>query len=335
MEHYFAPPGLRARRHLRKTRPVSHRCRPAITDTELWIFEEHSIVLQQQELVLDQGKQKTTDTQTLCELCVGHGDMLDYDSDTVATAPRQSFRPGMKSLRGMKMYCTLGEFMRMDAHFEFNISLQKEPQVAKMHLDGASCNGFQGSLRQFTFQQSCGGCLCGTMDPDIKKVTADFIYEWPQEDSPYGWKWWKIRTQTSGDVVGEALGYEKDVWDEDSHFSAREVLLAAQLQADVSGKGSLLLTLKVTLDKEGQASDQCVEMFPTGVLMENEQNPKACAVNDTLTAFVGANAAREIDSNLSWGAACAAASTIKRNSIVLLRCCFATQKFGLHCLAES
>ncbi|KAG6962665.1 hypothetical protein JG688_00008486 [Phytophthora aleatoria] len=244
----------------------------------------------QQELALDQGKQKTTDTQTLCELCVGHGDMLDYDSDTVATAPRQSFRPGMKSLRGMKMYCTLGEFMRMDAHFAFNISLQKEPQVAKMHLDGASCNGFQGSLRQFTFQQSCGGCLCGTMDPDIKKVTADFIYEWPQEDSPYGWKWWKIRTQTSGDVVGEALGYEKD------------------LQADVSGKGSLLLTLKVTLDKEGQASfeafpvsDQCVEMFPTGVLMENEQNPKACAVNDTLTAFVGANAAREVDSNMSWG----------------------------------
>ncbi|KAG3158743.1 hypothetical protein PI126_g7705 [Phytophthora idaei] len=239
-----------------------------------------------------------------------------------ARAGRQSFRPGMKSLRGMKMYCTPGEFMRMDAHFEFKISPQKEPQMAKMHLDGASCNDAQSSLRQFTFQQSRGGCLCGTMDPGIKEVTADFIYERPQEDSPYGWKWWKIRTQTSGDVVGEALGYEKD---------------AAEI-----GKGSLLLTLKVTLDKEGQASfeafqvsDQCVKIFATGVLMENEQSPKACAVNDTLTALVGANAARELAATCPGGAACAAASAIKCNSIVLLRCCFAAQQFGLHCLAES
>ncbi|KAL4177662.1 hypothetical protein KRP22_002592 [Phytophthora ramorum] len=308
-----------------------------IADIKRWVFEQHSLAPQQQQLALDQhGAQKTTDTQTLRELRVGHGDMLflDYDGETVATggvvgtkinadgtltrvayhdrADKQSFRPGMKSLRDMKMHWTLGEFMRMDAQFEFKISAQKEPQVAKVHLDGASCNDFQAYLRQFAFQQSRCGWLYGSVDAETKEVTVEFIYEPPQEGNPYGFEVLDDPDADKVDAVAEALGFEKVGWvfshppreDEDFHFSAREVLLAAQLQADAGGKESLFLTLKVTLDKEGQASfeafqvsDQCVEMFAAGVLAENEQNPKACAVNDTFTVLVEAKPAKEVDNN--------------------------------------
>ncbi|CAH0487918.1 unnamed protein product [Peronospora farinosa] len=308
-----------------------------IADIKRWIFEQHSISPQQQHLTLDlQSMQKTTDTQTLRELRVGHGDMLflDYDGDSVSTggvigtkiksdgtlthvayndrADKQSFRPGMKSLRDMKMHWTLGEFMRMDAQFEFKISAQKEPHVAKVHLDGASCNDFQAYLRQFAFQQSRCGWLYGSVDVETKEVTVDFIYEPPQEGNPYGFEVLDDTNVDKVDAVAEALGCEKVGWvfshppreDNDFHFSAREILLAAQLQADAGSKSSLFLTLKVTLDKEGQASfeafqvsDQCVEMFAAGALLESEQNSKACTVSDTFTALVEAKPATEVDNN--------------------------------------
>uniref|UniRef100_M4BV24 MPN domain-containing protein n=1 Tax=Hyaloperonospora arabidopsidis (strain Emoy2) TaxID=559515 RepID=M4BV24_HYAAE len=302
-----------------------------------WIFDQHSIAPQHQELTLDLLQtQKTTDTQTLRELRVGHGDMLflNYKGQTVGTggavgtkinadgtltrvtysdrAEKQSFRPGMKSLRDMKMYWTLDEFMRMDAQFEFKISAQKDPHVAQVHLDGASCNDFQAYLRQFAFQQSRCGWLYGSVDVVTKDVTVDFIYEPPQEGNPYGFEVLDDPNADKVDAVAEALGYEKVGWvfshpprkDDGFHFSAREILLAAQLQADAGGKSSLFLTLKVTLDKEGQAvfeafqvSDLCVEMFAAGALLESEKNPKACAVNNTFTALVEAKPASEVDNN--------------------------------------
>ncbi|CAH0476754.1 unnamed protein product [Peronospora belbahrii] len=308
-----------------------------IADIKRWIFEQHSIAPNQQELTLDQQNvQKTTDIQTLRELHVGHGDMLflNYDGETVGTggaigtkinsdgtithvsyddrADKQSFRPGLKSLRDMKMHWTLDEFMRMDAQFEFKISAQKEPHVAKVHLDSASCNDFQAYLRQFAFQQSRCGWLYGSVATETKEVTVEFIYEPPQEGNPYGFEVLDDPNADKVDAVAEALGYEKVGWvfshppreDNDFHFSAREILLVAQLQADAGGKSSLFLTLKVTLDKEGQASfeafqvsDQCVEMFAAGALLESEKNPKACTVSDTFTALVEAKQASEIDNN--------------------------------------
>ncbi|CAI5733341.1 unnamed protein product [Hyaloperonospora brassicae] len=308
-----------------------------IADIKSWIFDQHAIDPQRQELALDlQQTRQTANTQTLRELCVGHGDMLflDYDGETVGTggavgtkinadgtltrvaysdrADKQSFRPGMKSLRDMKMYWTLDEFMRLDAQFEFKISAQKEPHVSKVHLDGASCNDFQAYLRQFAFQQSRCGWLYGSVDAETKEVTVDFIYEPPQEGNPYGFEVLDDANADKVDAVAEALGYEKVGWvfshpprkDDDFHFSTREILLAAQLQADAGGKSSLFLTLKVTLDKEGQAvfeafqvSDLCVEMFAAGALLESEKNPKACAVSGTFTALVEAKPAREVDNN--------------------------------------
>ncbi|KAI9920708.1 hypothetical protein PsorP6_000049 [Peronosclerospora sorghi] len=308
-----------------------------VAEIKKWIYEQHSIPLQLQELSLDQqNKQKVTDTQTLRELCIGHGDMLflNYDGETVSTggaigtkinadgtltrvtyhdrAGKQAFRPGMKSLRDIKMYWTLDEFMRMDAQFEFKITAQKKPHVAKVYIDSASCNDFQAYLRQFAFQQSRCGWLYGSVDIETKEVTVDFIYEPPQEGNPYGFRVLDDPNAEKVDTVAEALGRKKVGWvfshppreDDDFHFSAREILLAAQLQADAGGKSSLFLTLKVTLDGKGQASfeafqvsDQCVDMFAAGALLESEQNPKACSINETFTALVEAKPTTEVDNN--------------------------------------
>ncbi|CEG35354.1 Nuclear pore complex, rNpl4 component (sc Npl4) [Plasmopara halstedii] len=308
-----------------------------IADIKLWIFEQHSIAPTHQRLTLDQqATMQTADTQTLRTLQLGHGDMLflDYEGQAVATggtigtkinadgtltrveyhdrADKQAFRPGMKSLRDMKMHWSLGEFMRMDAQFEFKLTAQKEPEVTKVHLDGASCNDFQAYLRQFAFQQSRCGWLYGSVNSETKEVTVDFIYEPPQEGNPYGFEVLDDLNAEKVDAISEALGCEKVGWifshppreDSDFHFSVREILLAAQLQADAGGKSSLFLTLKVTLDKQGQASfeafqvsNQCVEMFAAGALMENDHNPKACAINDTFTALVEAKPATEVDNN--------------------------------------
>ncbi|KAJ0395411.1 hypothetical protein P43SY_003835 [Pythium insidiosum] len=308
-----------------------------IADIKQWVENEHAIARATQQLALDQqGSRVVHNEQTLRDLRLGHGDMLflEYDGELISTGGRvgtkiaadgtlthvtyndrvdkNSFRPGLKALRDMKMHWTLGEFMRMDAQFEFKISAQKAPHVSKVILDGPSCNDFQSYLRQFAFQQSRCGWLYGSVDEETKEVTVDFIYEPPQEGDLYGFEVFDDPHADKVDAVAAALGREKVGWvfshppreEESFHFSAREVLLAAQLQADAGGKGSLFVTLKVTLDKEGQASfeafqvsDQCVDMYGAGALQEHESDPKACAVHPTFTALVEAKPSPVVDTN--------------------------------------
>lgn len=308
-----------------------------VGDIALWIEKEHGIAANTQRLSLDlQGQRRAEHHQTLRDLKIGHGDMLflDYEGETISTGgvvgrkitadgtvthvtyhdrmDKNSFRPGLKALRDMKMHWTLDEFMRMDAQFEFKLSAQKDAHVAKVVLDGACCNDFQSYLRQFAFQQSRCGWLYGTVNEETKEVTVDFIYEPPQQGNPYGFEVFDDPQADTVDAVAAALGCEKVGWvfshppreEESFHFSAREIMLAAQLQADAGGKGSLFLTLKCTLDKEGQASfeafqvsDQCVDMFAAGALLEDESDPKSCAIHDTFTAIVEAKAAKTVDNN--------------------------------------
>ncbi|OQR86917.1 NPL4-like protein [Achlya hypogyna] len=238
-----------------------------------------------------------------------------YDSRLEKTG----FRPGMKALRDMKMHWTLSEFMLMDAQFEFKIKAQKKPYIEKVMLDGASCNSFQAYLRQFAFQQSRCGWLYGTVQPPtsteeeaLPTVVVECIYEPPQTGDPYGFEVHDDPHADKVDAVAAALGWTKVGWifshppreDETFHFSSREILLAAQLQLDAGGPKTPFVTVKVTLDKEGQASfeafqvsDQCLDMFSAGALLEDETNPTACAVHETFTAMVEMKAAKEVDNN--------------------------------------
>ncbi|TYZ61440.1 hypothetical protein PybrP1_011958 [[Pythium] brassicae (nom. inval.)] len=308
-----------------------------VADVKRWVEAQHAIAASTQHLALDQQHSRPVDDRdALSALGVRHGDLLflDYDGELVTTgavvgtkvaadgtithvahhesAERSAFRPGLKALRDMKMHWTLGEFMRMDAQFEYKISAQKSAHAAKVVLDAASCNDFQAYLRQFAFQQSRCGWLYGSVDAETKEVTVDFIYEPPQHGTPHGFEVLDDPHAERVDAVAEALGREKVGWvfshppreDDTFHFSAHEVLLAAQLQADAGGSDSLFVTLKVTLDKDGQASfeafqvsDQCVEMFSAGALVEHEEDPKSCGIAATFTALVEAKPAPTVDNN--------------------------------------
>ncbi len=132
-------------------------------------------------------------------------------------------------------------------------------------------------------------------------MTVECIYEPPQTGDPYGFEVMDDPHMEKVDAVATALGWTKVGWvfshppreDDSFHFSAREILMAAQLQLDAGGPSSPFVTVKVTLDKTGQASfeafqvsDQCMEMFAAGALLEVEDNPMVCGVHDTFTAMV-------------------------------------------------
>lgn len=310
-----------------------------VTDVKQCVHQLHGIDTIKQRYFLDnQGKVPVNDGETLQSVRVGHGDLiyLQYDGDTIATGEttisrkvnadgsithvehhvlngKKSFRPGLKALRDIKMHWTIGEFMRMDEEFEFKLKPQEKAHVAQVSLDKASCDNFQSYLRQFAFQQSRCGWLYGAIDQESKKVTVDFIYEPPQEGTPHDFQVFGDPLGEKPDAVAKALGREKVGWvfshppreDSDFHFSSNEILMAAQLQLDAGGKGSLFLSLKVTLDKEGQTtfeafqvSDQCLDMFAAGALnAEHASNAKVCAVSETYTAIVEGKAATEIDNN--------------------------------------
>lgn len=100
------------------------------------------------------------------------------------------------------------------------------------------------------------------VDTETNAVTVDAIYEPPQEGDVYGFEVFDDPNDAKMEAITTALGLEKVGWvfshppreDETFQFSSREILLAAQLQCDAGGAGTPFVTVKVTLDKEGQSS---------------------------------------------------------------------------------
>ncbi|CAK4072898.1 unnamed protein product [Aphanomyces euteiches] len=307
-----------------------------ILDIKKWVENEHAISVGRQQISLDpkNAANGLSDGTTLRSIQVGHGDMLylDFDGEAISTGGtvhrkinadgtlthatydsrlgKTGFRPGMKALRDMKMHWTLGEFMEMDSQFEFKLKAQKKAHCDAVRLDAASCNGFQSYLRQFAFQQCRCGWLYGTISEST--VTVECIYEPPQEGNLYGFEVFDDPYADKADAVAAALGWTKVGWifshppreEADFHFSSREVLLAAQLQCDAGGGSSPFVSVKVTVDANGQASfeafqvsDQCMEMFSAGALLTLDENPKVCCVHETFTAMVEMKTAKEVDNN--------------------------------------
>lgn len=352
-----------------------------IRDVKAWIEQQHKIAEAEQVLSIvppripgqaAQGLRRLTqedDGKTLKSLGLRHGDVLELTYDGNIQAPtvtgtkkvisadgslkdvsfeseaaKKGFRPGLKSLRDMKMHWTIGEFMRMDAEFEFKIQRQKQAHCAQVSLDSAAAQDFQLYLRQFAFQQSRVGWLYGRLEDfhddsnDIKnsdskkissaalveaekskpyvknapKVVIEAIYEPPQEGSPSGFEVLDDPNAAKADAIADALGLQKVGWifshppreEEHFEFSSREVMLAAQLQMDAGGAGTPFVTLKVSLNKEGQTtfeafqvSDQCLEMFSAGALEEDTETPMETKVQETYTAIVEGRPAKKIDNN--------------------------------------
>ena len=159
-----------------------------IADVQAWVQEQYHIPPEQQLFSKDpQGKDRCAPDKSLASLDIRHGNILYLECEVEISTGKNAvvgkrinmdgsisaitydermeatgFRPGLKSLRDMKMYWTLDEFMRMDAEFEYKIERQKTPVCTSVTLDPQSCNSFQSYLRQFAFQQSRCAWLYGS-----------------------------------------------------------------------------------------------------------------------------------------------------------------------------
>jgi len=222
------------------------------------------------------------------------------------------FRPGMMSLRSMKMQWTLNEFMAMDAQFSFKIQKQPEAFCKQVSLDSNSCNHFQNYMRMFNFQQTRFGFLYGSFAHDPKdeknkfgldRVKVECIYEPPQICNADGFEILEDENESRIEELAKLLGLQKVGWvvghpprEEGFQLNANEVIMAAELQLEAANgvESTPFVTVKCTLDDDGnghfdafQVSTQCMEMAAEGALgVTPKGEPGFCEVAESFTAIV-------------------------------------------------
>ena len=95
---------------------------------------------------------------------------------------KDGFRPGMLSLRSMKMQWTLNEYVELDSRFVYKLKKQDETIAKKVLLDSKSFEEFQGYMRTLDYRRIRIGYLYGHVKPG-NEVVVDYIYEPPQEST--------------------------------------------------------------------------------------------------------------------------------------------------------
>jgi nuclear protein localization family protein 4 len=227
---------------------------------------------------------------------------------------KTGFRPGMMSLRSMKMKWTLADFMEMDNQFTFTMKRQEKGFCQKVTLDTSSCNSFQSYVAQFSYRRARMGYLYGTVGGEgDTEVKVEYIYEPPQNNMPEGFELLDDPNEDRVESLASMLGLRKVGWifahpprEEGFLFSSAEVIMAAVQQLeDANGfeRETPFVSVKVTVDTEGQThfeafqvSKQCMEMMAEEAL-EIGENPGSCKVADSFTAVVESRAAPEVDNN--------------------------------------
>lgn len=279
-------------------------------------------------------------TATLSSLGLGHGDMVHLQLDesirdvaheeaggpkrinkdgTIAqqtfeeVSNKTGFRPGMMSLRSMKMKWTLADFTEMNDQFTFRLAKPEKGVCEKVSLDSAACNSFQSFVRQFGFHRARMGYLYGSFTDDDTKVRVECVYEPPQENYPEGFDVLDDPKADTVEALAGLLGLKRVGWifahpprEEGFLFSSAEVITAATLQLEAADgiNDTPFVTVKVTADEDGsahfdafQVSKQCMEMVAEGAL-EVGENPGHCLVPKTFTAIVEMKEANEVDATM-------------------------------------
>jgi len=276
------------------------------------------------------------DSATLGSLGLRHGDMLQLEYDaaieavsatgarvvstdgklvstggaTASARAKKAFRPGLMSLRDMKMHWTLTEMTMMAAQYEFKMERQKTAWCKEVSMYGDAANNFQLYLRNFRFTRPCFAVLYGTASEE-GEVKVEAVYEVPQTFSEdEGLAILDDEREEQVDKLAALLGLQR-VGIMFSHaprakgfnFTADEVLTSAAYQME-AGEKSTFVTVKVTANDDGttkmeawQVSDQCVEMMSREALLVNPEDPKTTLIDETFTAIVEAKEAKTVDND--------------------------------------
>ncbi|CAM9492145.1 unnamed protein product [Discosporangium mesarthrocarpum] len=278
-------------------------------------------------------------TATLGSLGLSHGDMVHLHLDESmqgmaheeAAGPKKinadgtivqqsfediskksGFRPGMMSLRSMKMKWTLSDFTEMNDSFTFRMKKPEKAVCQKVSLVTSACNSFQSYVRQFGFHRSRMGYLYGSFEED-NKVHVECVYEPPQTNFPGGFELLEDPLEDSVEALAKMLNLNRVGWifahpprEEGFLFSSAEIITAANLQLEAANgvNDTPFVTVKVTAESDGnvqfdafQVSKQAMEMAAEGAL-EVGENPGSCLVPETFTAVVEMKEAKEVDTSM-------------------------------------
>jgi nuclear protein localization family protein 4 len=239
-----------------------------------------------------------------------------------------AFRPGMLPLRDMKKHWTIGEFMDLDASFNFRIKAGGPAMAAGTAVNQMELDSFQSYLREFDFRICRVGFLYGSyelvegMDKKTPlgsagcKVNVAFIYEPPQSGDEL-----HFELNDSDEAQAEVeraeklagmLGVQRVGWifstpprEDGFQLNCEEIIMAGELQLEAAQgvEDTSFVTIKATVNDKGetsvdafQVSRQAMEMCAEGAL-EPSSKPGFCKVSSTFTAIVEGKEAKEIDNN--------------------------------------
>lgn len=309
------------------------------------IVKEKGLVDANIVLSLDQrGNQLVEDSSTLGALKIGHGGMLyaqfSGKKTNLATSSgsrkivngkivhqtysdrsaKEGFRPGLMSLRSMKMKWTLSDFQALDSRYTFSLK-GKQPRICEggVSLSSAACSSFQRHVRSYAFSPRIAH-LYGRVTKDEYgkiRIHADVFYEPPQRVEKDDVVATMLKDDRSEIVskVASWLGlkrvgfvYSHPVRDEDEvgyRMSAYELLEAAEQNLAValeqSDENCPFAIISVTGDKDGKTLFDAFElnalsrkMFVEGALLEDEEEAGLFRVHDTYTVIAEAKETKRV-----------------------------------------
>ncbi|MQL76896.1 hypothetical protein Taro_009300 [Colocasia esculenta] len=254
---------------------------------------------------------------TLASLGISHGSVifLAYEGDRSVPRP-----PGAAAVTPAGSF---GRKMTMDDLIarQIRIVRQEEAHCDALSFDRGAADAFQRYVNEtLAFAVKRGGFMYGRVVGEEKKVEVEFIYEPPQQGSEEYLTLLRdpdeealveaiaagLGMRRVGFIFTQAVG-ARGVKGEYT-MSAREVLLAAELQAEGGIEEWVTAVVKLEVNEEDggadvhfeafQMSDLCVKLFKEGLFvteLEDEADPKVSKMKKDVV--VGGKDTREVDND--------------------------------------
>lgn len=292
-------------------------------------------------ITLDQaGKQPASSTATLQSLRITHGDMLFLDIPKDAAVAhgkggnisrkvvdgkivnqtyddrsrKEGFRPGLMSLRSMKMKWTLRDFQELNAKYTFAMKGNQPRKCAGVSCYTEACNTYLRHARSRAFAPRVAH-LYGKRSDDKKTIQVEVFYEPPQSvesglavvnDDHSAKTVEKLAMWLGLERVGFAFCHPLRDQDEVGfRISAYELLEAAEqnikaLDDNVDSEKTFAVVV-VTNNKKGNVEFDAYEIntlslqiIQQGALLEDEEEEGLLAVHDTFTVVVEAKPTKKV-----------------------------------------
>lgn len=254
---------------------------------------------------------------TLASLGIAHGSVvfLAYEGERAVGRPVGSSAVTPAGSFGRKM--TMDDLIAR----QIRIARQEAPHCDAVSFDRGAADAFQRYVNEtLAFAVKRGGFMYGRVVGEERKVEVEFIYEPPQQGTE---EYLSLLRDPEEEALVEAIAaglgmrrvgfiFTQAVGARGSKgeftMSAREVLLAAELQAEGGIEEWVTAVVKLEVNEEDggadvhfeafQMSDLCVKLFKEGLFeteLEEGADPKVSRMKKDVV--VGVKDTREVDND--------------------------------------